>query len=87
MFVGPRFKNYKDGFRFGQLGYDLVEKRGLTRYQARIWMSMGSTVLPWMKHPASGRELGRAVPKPHPQRRERGLMQRFRLDDVKKFAG
>ena len=59
MFAGPRFNNYKDGFRFGQLGYDLVEKRGLTRYQARIWMNMGSTVLPWMKHVASGRELVR----------------------------
>jgi PAS domain S-box-containing protein len=59
MFAGPRFNNYKDGFRFGQLGYDLVEKRGLTRYQARIWMNMGSTVLPWAKHPASGRDLVR----------------------------
>lgn len=59
MFAGPRFGNYRDGFRFGQLGYDLVEKRGLTRYQARIWMNMGSTVLPWMKHPAGGRELVR----------------------------
>jgi predicted ATPase len=59
MFAGPRFGNYKDGFRFGQLGYDLVEKRGLTRYQARIWMNMGSTVLPWAKHVASGRELVR----------------------------
>ena len=59
MFGGPRFNNYRDGFRFGQLGYDLVEKRGLTRYQARIWMNMGSTVLPWAKHPAGGRELVR----------------------------
>ena len=59
MFAGPRFNNYKDGFRFGQLGYDLVEKRSLTRYQARIWMNMGSTVLPWAKHVAGGRELVR----------------------------
>ncbi len=59
MFAGPRFNNYKDGFRFGQLGYDLVEKRGLTRYRARIWMNMGSTVLPWAKHVAGGRELVR----------------------------
>ena len=59
MFAGPRFNNYKDGFRFGQLGYELVEKRGLTRYQARIWMNMGSTVLPWAKHVAGGRELVR----------------------------
>jgi len=52
MFAGPRFNNYKDGFRFGQLGYDLVEKRGLTRYRARIWMNMvrpccpGQSMLP-----------------------------------------
>src|SRR3984957_16945148 len=59
MFAGPRFNNYKDGFRFGQLGYDLVERRGLTRYQARIWMNMGSTVLPWAQHVADGRELVR----------------------------
>jgi PAS domain S-box-containing protein len=59
MFAGPRFNNYKDGFRFGQLGHDLVEQRGLTRYQARIWMNMGSTVMPWAKHPANGRELVR----------------------------
>jgi PAS domain S-box-containing protein len=59
MFAGPRLGNYKDGFRFGQLGYDLVEKRGLTRYQARTWMSVGAMVLPWSQHVASGRELTR----------------------------
>jgi PAS domain S-box-containing protein len=56
MFAGPRFNNYKDGFRFGQLGYDLVEKRGLTRYQARTYLSFG-TLMPWAKHAAKGREL------------------------------
>ena len=30
--LGRRFNDYKDGFRFAKLGYDLVEKRGLTRY-------------------------------------------------------
>jgi PAS domain S-box-containing protein len=59
MFGGPRFNHYKEGFRFGQLGFDLTEQRGLTRYQARIWMNMGSTVLPWAGHPAKGRELVR----------------------------
>ncbi len=57
--AGPRFNNYKDGFRFGQLGYDLVEKRGLTRYQARTYMSFGNIVMPWAKHAATGRELVR----------------------------
>lgn len=55
--AGPRFGNYRDGFRFGQLGYDLVEKRGLLRYQARTYLCVGALVLPWTKHPASGREL------------------------------
>ena len=59
MFAGPRLGNYKDGFRFGQLGYDLVEKRGLTRYQARTYMSVGAMVRPWAQHVGSGRELVR----------------------------
>jgi PAS domain S-box-containing protein len=56
MFAGPRFNNYKDGFRFGQLGYDLVVKRNLTRYEARTYTSFG-TLTPWAKHAANGREL------------------------------
>ena len=58
-FAGPRFDNYKDGFRFGQLGYDLVEKRGLIRYQARTYLCVGALVIPWTKHPASGLALVR----------------------------
>jgi PAS domain S-box-containing protein len=56
MFAGPRFNNYKDGFRFGQLGYDLVEKRSLTRYEARTYTSFG-TLTPWAKHALKAREL------------------------------
>ena len=56
MFAGPRFNNYADGFRFGQLGYDLVEKLNLTRYAARTYTSFG-TLTPWAKHAAKGREL------------------------------
>jgi PAS domain S-box-containing protein len=57
--AGPRFGNYKDGFRFGRLGYDLVEKRGLKRFQARTYMSFGDIVLPWTKHVRAGRDLVR----------------------------
>jgi predicted ATPase/signal transduction histidine kinase len=57
--AGPRFSNYKDGFRFGRLGYELVEKRGLTRYQARTYMSFGNIVMPWAKHALGGRDLVR----------------------------
>lgn len=59
MFAGARLDNYDGGFRFGQLGYDLVEKRGLTRYQARTYMSVGAMVIPWAQHVAKGRELVR----------------------------
>ena len=58
MFAGPRFNNYRDGFRFGRLGYDLVEKRNLTRYQARTYISFG-TLMPWAEHAKKGRELVR----------------------------
>jgi PAS domain S-box-containing protein len=57
--AGPRFNNYKDGFQLGQLGFELVEKRGLTRYQARTYMSFGNFVVPWTKHVATGSELVR----------------------------
>ena len=57
--AGPRFSNYKDGFRFGRLGYELVEKRGLKRYQARTYMSFGNIVTPWAKHALGGRDLVR----------------------------
>jgi PAS domain S-box-containing protein len=56
MFAGPRFNNYKDGFRFGQLGYDLIAKRNLTRYEARTYTSFG-TLTPWGKPALKGREL------------------------------
>jgi PAS domain S-box-containing protein len=55
--AGPRFGNYKAGFRFGFLGYVLVEKRGLTRFQARVYMVFGSHVMPWAKHVRACRHL------------------------------
>ncbi|HZC36934.1 MAG TPA: AAA family ATPase, partial [Chthoniobacterales bacterium] len=53
------FGNYKDAFRFGRLGYDMVEKRGLTTYQARTYMSFGNLVIPSAKHALEGRDLVR----------------------------
>ena len=37
-------------FRFGQLGYELVEKRGLERFQARTYLWFAQFVVPWTKH-------------------------------------
>jgi PAS domain S-box-containing protein len=57
--AGPHFGKYKAGFRFGRLGYDLIEKRGLKRFQARTYMCFGSHVMPWTKHVRAGRDLVR----------------------------
>ena len=59
MIAGPRFGDYQAGFRFGRLGYDLVEKRGLKRFRARTFMNFGNVVLPWTSHVRDGRELVR----------------------------
>ena len=55
--AGPHFGNYKAGFRFGRLGYELIEKRGLKRFQPRTTMVFGNLVVPWTKHVKSGRDL------------------------------
>ena len=55
--AGPHFDNYKAGFRFGRLGYELVDKRGLRRFQARTYVSFGNLVMPWTKHVKTSRNL------------------------------
>ena len=57
--AGPHFGSYQAGFRFGHLGYELVEKRGLTGFQARTYMVFGSHVMPWTRHVRAGRDLVR----------------------------
>ena len=60
MLAGPHFGDYRTAvYRFGQLGYDLVEERGLTRFQARTYMDFGGSVLPWTRHVRAGRDLVR----------------------------
>ena len=55
--AGPQFGDYKAGFRFGQLGYELVDKRGLDRFQARTYNWFSQFVLPWTKHAQASRGL------------------------------
>jgi PAS domain S-box-containing protein len=58
MVAGERFGDYRTAvYRFGQLGYDLVEGRGLTRFQARTYMDFGYGVVPWTRHVRAGRDL------------------------------
>src|SRR5882762_8918502 len=51
------FGDYQAGFRFGQLGYDLVEKRGLKRFQARTYNNFAVQVLPWTRPVKAIREM------------------------------
>lgn len=55
--LGLRLGDYQAGFRFGQLGRDLVDKRGLERFKARVYMAFGAITIPWTMHVLSGRVL------------------------------
>jgi PAS domain S-box-containing protein len=57
MIAGERFGDYGVGVRFGRLGYDLVDKRGLRRFQARTYLSLADLVIPWTKHVRTARDL------------------------------
>jgi predicted ATPase/signal transduction histidine kinase/CheY-like chemotaxis protein len=55
--AGVHFGNCKAGFRFGQLGFDLVERRGLTRFSARTHIGFGVYTVSWTRHWRMAREL------------------------------
>ncbi len=55
--AGPRFGNYKDAFRFARLGLDMLEKRGLKRYEARTCFCFASIIIPWTQHVRHSRSL------------------------------
>jgi PAS domain S-box-containing protein len=57
--AGPCFGDYEAGFRFGQLGFDMVEKRELKQFQAKIYFNFGSLVVPWTRHVRGARDLVR----------------------------
>ena len=45
-----RFRDYQTAFRFGQVGFELVEGRGLKRFQAAAYLNYAALIAPWMKH-------------------------------------
>src|SRR6202795_2906639 len=47
MTIGPRFGQYRDGFRFGHLGVALVEREDLARFRGKVYCVVGYHVLPW----------------------------------------
>jgi len=60
MLLGPRFGDYQSGFRFGQLGVDLVENGGLLGFKARVYLGFAH-VVPWTRPVRTGVALVRTA--------------------------
>ncbi len=56
MILGPHFGDYQAGFHFGKLGVDLVERSGLGRFQARVYLAFSTVVMPWTRPIGTSRE-------------------------------
>ncbi|BCG03510.1 serine/threonine protein kinase (plasmid) [Paraburkholderia sp. PGU19] len=48
--AGPRFGDYQAGFQFGQIGFELVERRGLKRFEAVTYLCFALYVVRWTTH-------------------------------------
>src|SRR5262249_48004046 len=57
MIAGPLFGDYETGFRFGQLGYDLVQRDGLERFRPSVTLRFANLIIPWTRHLRTGTEL------------------------------
>ncbi len=55
----PRFGEHAAALRFGQVGLDVLERRGLLRWKARVYLEFGYRIMPWAKHPCASIELAR----------------------------
>ena len=54
--AGALFGDYQTGLRFSNIGIELAERRGLSRFQARTYLNYGNFVLPWTKHHRHARD-------------------------------
>jgi PAS domain S-box-containing protein len=55
--AGRRFGDYQAGYRFGQLGCELVDRRGLKRFEAKTFLCFSIFVVRWMKPVRACRDL------------------------------
>ncbi|MGF6488079.1 trifunctional serine/threonine-protein kinase/ATP-binding protein/sensor histidine kinase [Pseudomonas frederiksbergensis] len=69
--AGRRFGDYAAGYSFGRLGCDLVDRRGLARYEASTYLCFSIFVVRWMRPVRECRELLR-----------RALSAAFRIGDL-----
>ena len=45
-----RFGNFDAGFRFGQLAYELIERKDLRQFEGRVCLIVSTLLMPWSKH-------------------------------------
>lgn len=55
--AGRRFGDYQAGYRFGLLGCELVDRRGLKRFEAKTFLCFSIFVVRWLKPVRTCREL------------------------------
>jgi PAS domain S-box-containing protein len=55
--AGRRFGDYQVGYRFGRLGCELVDRRGLRRFEASTYLCFSMFVVRWMRPVRECREL------------------------------
>ncbi|WP_074117802.1 AAA family ATPase [Bradyrhizobium sp. AS23.2] len=48
MLAGPRFGQYIEGYRFGKMACDLLERRGFTHFGARAYVAF-AIIVPWTR--------------------------------------
>src|SRR5262249_9318673 len=44
------FDDFDRAFRFGQLGYDLIERTGLRRFEGVVCLHVSTLIMPWARH-------------------------------------
>jgi predicted ATPase len=54
--LGSYFGDYQAGYRFGTLSLELVDKRGLNLFKARVYACFGHHIDPWKHHLAHSRQ-------------------------------
>ena len=56
-----KFGDFEAGFRFGRLGYELVERKDLRKFEGYVGLHLSGPIMPWARHIATCRELIRTT--------------------------
>ena len=56
-----RFNDFEAGFRFGELGHELIERRALFRFEGIVCLNVSTLVMPWARHVTRCRSVIRRI--------------------------